>query len=63
MLGYRKEVKRCWGEDRRFLDRIQSVNEVEVLFDAACDGGIGSSIAFFSVGSTRIMSALASRFS
>jgi len=45
-VGDRKGVKRCWGEERRFVNGIQSVREVEVVFDVSSHGGIGSLYSF-----------------
>jgi len=42
MLGYRTGVKRCCGEEIGFLNWIRSGSKVEVVFDTACHGGIGS---------------------
>jgi len=46
MFGYGKGVKRCWGEGRRFFNCIQSVSELEIVFDAAGHGGIGPFYGF-----------------
>jgi len=46
MLGYRKGVKKCWGEEQRFFNWMLSESELKVVFDTACYGGIGSCYGF-----------------
>ena len=60
MLGYRKRIYGCVRQQRLCNQTIYGVCKAKVVSSVACPGEVGPFMFFFSVGSTRVISVLAS---